>query len=239
MHSSSIRLSIDFFTKVKGFSKDEKGKVVANNGYKASVLKNLNEMIEGGHTEAELSAYINQWAKSNDGASEVYNVEDILRFFGINVNKKEVKIDPNNLIRPGRFYYHPKLQIAPPPPRIKVNVDGTFEASYDNEEFFLEIKQSFTYKDLNRYFLDMMGRHSEEADDRFTGAFKHLLGREELDVIMYSIDASRFVSEDIGRPRPKQPFHIEDYIDYGKELLDERKNTFYMEGLSHVIPRRK
>lgn len=226
-----------FFKGVKGFPSDEHGKVKAPEKYKLLVMENIEQLLNGGMSSQVLAEFMKKYVDEHVTPKEVYSIDDILSYFQVAVKKSIVERDPNNLIEPGKFYFHPALQVAPPPPTITQLDDGTFQSSYDNEEFFLEIKEVFTYEDLVGYFYKVMEIEGDGFKDRDIGGFKHITRSADLDLILYSIDEARFLAEDLGRPRPKNPFDIRDYMDEGGAVLEDRKNTCYMEGLDHVIPR--
>lgn len=238
MNASVIRLSSEFLINVKGFGTDSKGKVKASARYKNVMMNNISELLAGGHTEEELRGYMQLWRGKDENPEDIYKMDDIIRYAGMKVKKSKVIHDPENIIKPGHFYYHPVLQITPGAPKLRILDDGTFEADYDTEPFYLEIVNAFTYRDIATYFHKTMGRSAEDVEDRDVGAFKHILKTMDLDHAMYTIDISRFMSEDIQRPLPKRPFEIKDFEDEGQALLDDRKNNSYMEGLNRVIPRK-
>ena len=237
MINESIRLSIKFFEEVKQFEKDANGKIKGPDKYKVSVMNNLEQLLAGGMNPQLIESYIERYKNEHQTPQEAYNVEEILSFFEVPTKKAVVERDPNNLIEPGRFYYHPALQVAPPPPTVIQLDDGTFQSSYDTEPFFLEMKERFTYEDLVNYFHSRMGRNEQGFMERDIGAFKHLMKSCDLDTMLYTIDSARFLAEDLLKPIPRSPFDIRDYIEEGIAILEERKNTCYMEGLDHVIPR--
>lgn len=236
MKNESIRLSIKFFEEIKKFSRDAQGRIKASEKYKNIVMTNIEEIIAGGMNSKELEALIDRYKTTCETPSEAYSIDDILSFFKVKADKKAVEKNPNNLLEVGAFYYHPALQIAPPPPVITILDDGTFKSSYDTEEFFLEIKECFTLEDLVDYFYKIMG-YNDGFKDRDIGAFKHILKSYELDAVLYTIDESRFLAEDLSKPIPKNPFDMRDYMEEGIAVLEERKNICYMEGLNRVIPR--
>lgn len=235
-----IRLSIKFFTEIKEFGYDEQGKVKADEHYKLKIMDNIAEYLNGGMHPDELRWFMDRYKEQFPDYKQTYDIDEIIGFFGVQVEKKSLKKDPDNLLEPGRFYYHPLLQIAPPPPTLTQLPDGSFKASYEDEEFFLEIREKFTLDDLVDYFNQVMDRKNASfTRERDKGAFRHLLKRYDLDTILYTIDEARALAEDLNKSIPKNPLDIEDYIEDGAAILEERMNTCYMEGLDRVIPRSK
>lgn len=237
--SDTIRLSVKFFTDVKGFKKDSRGRVEANDNYKKSVSKSIETILAGGMAASELEKLMDEYRTSHPTPQDAYNVDDILTFMNIKAQKGTVVQDPDNLLVRGKFYYHPQLQVTPPPPVIRFNPDGTFEASYETEpEFFLEIKDKYTADDLLDYYYKRTETKSNpKFRKRDRGAMDYILRLEELDVILYSIDEAAVMHMDVNGQAPRGPLDIQDYFHYGAALLEDRKNTLEMEGLNHVIPR--
>jgi hypothetical protein len=231
--SDAIKLSIKFFTEIKGFARDPKGMIIADNTYKTLVMNSFEQLLAGGSTTEMMSERMNQYRIDHKSPMEAYTMEDILTFYSVSATKSQRKIDPDNLLEYGRFYYHPALQIAPPPPVIEVNLDGTFTASYEQDPtFYLEVKESFTIDDLIDHFYrrcEIVKQRSRQVEK---GAFKHILKSYELDVILYAIDEA-IACDDV----PRTAFDLEDYFLQAEWILDDRKNTLHMEGLDHVIPR--
>lgn len=238
MNNTAIRLSIKFFLELKGFKRDSNQRIEAPDSYKNKIMNEVQQILQGGTNATVLEEYMDRYKKEHPSPREVYSVQDILNHFQVAVKKKVIEQDPNNLIEQGKFYYHPALQVAPPPPTVIQLEDGTFESSYESEEFFLEIKERFTLDDLVNYFYNIMDVKDSGMKERHLGAFKHILKSTDIDTLLYTIDEAKAMAEDLNKPRPKNPFDITDYIDYGTEVLEERKNTCYMEGLDRVIPRR-
>jgi hypothetical protein len=236
MINDAIRLSIKFFNEVKGFGKDANGKVQAPEDYKVHVMKNIEQLLAGGTSVKEIETLMNRYKSVHPSPQEAYMVDDILSYFKVKADKKEVKRDPNNLLEPGKFYYHTALQIAPPPPTIMQRDDGTFYSSYEDEEFYLEMKEVFTLSDLVDYFYKVM-EIDVDFKERDMGAFKHILKSYDIDTVLYMINEARVMSEDRGKSKPTSPFDIRDYADDAIAVLEDRKNSAYMEGLDRVIPR--
>jgi hypothetical protein len=237
MNNTAIRLAIKFFEELKMFPRDSQNRVKAPDSYKNKIMNEIQEVIQGGTSEIKLEEMMNKYKEEHPEPSEVYSVQDILNYLKIKAKKITIDIDPENMLEQGKFYYHPELQVAPPPPTVVQLYDGTFESSYDNDEFFLEIREKYKLENLVEYFYNIMEITDSGMKERHKGAFKHILKSNDIDVILYTIDESRAMAEDVDKPRPKNPFDIIDYIDYGMEVFNERKNTCYMEGLNRVIPR--
>lgn len=233
--SDAVKLSIKFLTEIKSFPKNDKGVVQAPDQYKDIVWKSFEKLLTQGYTGEAMIEAMDTYKTSHPTPTEAYSMEEIVKFLELAPQSKAVKKkhNPDNLLEAGRFYYHPALQIAPPPPLIEVNPDGTFKASYEEDEFFLEIKDEFTLDDLIAYYHKRIPsgkkRRNLESD---RGSFKFLLKSYDLDVILYCIDESA-ISEYL----PATVFDIEDHAETAELILEDRKNTLFEVGLDHVIPR--
>lgn len=238
MRNESIALSIKFFEEVKGFEK-KNGKIIAPSDYKKRVIQFFDELIEGGMTVSEISEVMERYKKEHEKASEVYSPQEMFKFLNVNIKRGKVKEDPNNLIKRGKFYYHPELQVTPPPPVLRENRDGTFSYVDEKTEFYLEIREKYTLEDLTNYFYKTMNLPKNEMSfKRDMGAFKHMLETMDLDLILYTIDEALFLSIDTNKRHPKVAFDIRDYIGEGEEILSARKAICYEGGLNRVIPRK-
>lgn len=235
--SEAIRLAVKFLTEVKGFEKDQSGKIKASDTYKKIVREGMEAVLAGGMTAGELDHALATYKATCPKASEAYGIDDVLKYLRITAKRGIVTNDPDNLLVRGRFYYHPQLQIAPPPPVVQILPDGTFRASYEEDPtFYLEMKEKYTLDDLLDYFYNRVGIKKQNRK-RDRGALEYILKQYELDVVLYSIDESAVMYLDTNSSPPKNPLDIEDYVENGEALLEDRKNTLQMEGLDHVIPR--
>lgn len=238
IYMQAIRLSKKFFTELKGFGVDSQGMVMAEEHYKAKIANEIAEYLNGGLHPGVLDLYMDRFKQQYPNYQNVYGIGEILSYFGDRTQRKPLTPDPDNLLEPWRFYYHPILQVTPPPPTLEILPDGTFKASYEEEPFYLEIRERFTLDDLVDYFNQVMERQNASfTRERDKGAFRHLLKHYDLDLILFTIDGARFLAEDIGKPIPKNPLDIEAYIDEGVSILEERMKSLYREGLDRVIPR--
>lgn len=235
--NDTIRLSIKFFMEIKGFAKDAKGIILANDDYKRAVSKSIDAILAGGMTAKELDKLMDEYKATHKNPQEAYSVDDILQHMKIKAKKGVIKEDPDNLLVRGNFYYHPQLQVTPPPPVIKMLPNGAFEASYEKDPtFYLEMKERYTIDDLLDYFYQRTGVESKNRK-RHKGGMEYILRMEDIDLVLYSIDEAAVTYMDINAKPPSNPLDIQDYFTYAEAVLDDRKNTLETEGLNHVIPR--
>ncbi len=228
--NESIALSIKFLTEVKGFKQDNKGTVIADDHYKKIVWECFSKLIDGGMNVKEMYSLMDEYKAECSSAHEAFTMDDIYTYFNLKAQKRIREIDPDNLLQYGLFYYHPALQIIPPPPIIDVRPDGTFIPSHI-EKFYLEIKDRFTIEDLIRYYYKRIPtrRNSLERD---IGIVKHLLKSYPLEILLYSIDEASVQEE-----YPRTMFDIQEYITQAELILQDRMNTSFEAGIDHVIPR--
>jgi hypothetical protein len=153
-----------------------------------------------------------------------------------------------NLIQPNQFYYHPALQVAPPPPVIKINDDGTFTESYSEEEFFLKIKECFTLQDAIEYLYSksiISSIDKKEAPMKYVYENKIMpvanqwasAGLNALDLLLFTIDAAHnILAQDTSLQMKLENgiFGLIDYIDHGLEIYKEKVNYCKLSDLTHV-----
>jgi hypothetical protein len=150
-----------------------------------------------------------------------------------------------NVIKAGRFYYHPALQISPPPPVITINDDGTF--SRKEQPFFLKVKDTFTFNDVLEYFYSRFPNIDRNIK-RDIGAIEYLYtktavplvnkqGHEDLDaldLLLFTIDTAFTLCQDMDDKLAKV-LNLTDYMNNGLDVyLDKRENCI-LAGTNHVI----
>lgn len=237
MNNHMMTLAFMFLQDIKGFPVDNHGKVDCEPEYKKAVITDVGQILAGGSVTPGQIKILIQREKENPNKKLFYKVSSILDHYKIDYVRKSY-YDPENILVPGQFYLHPRLQITPPPPVIVVNDDGTFEASYDEDEFYLEIVDKITKKDLVIYFYNKMNStYSEATLPRDIGAFEHMLKFWDVDFILYLIDEAFACSMDEGKPMPKTPLDIQQYEAQATAVYEARKRLSFEEGLDRVLPR--
>lgn len=232
-----VQLATRFFQDIKEFPLNGHGKIECDPRYKKEVMHDIGELLAGGCiTAKELQ---NLFSDETDNPDKIlfYKPFNILEKYGVEIKRKDYRI-PGNLIKAGHFYYHPRLQVTPPPPVIAISDDGTFKASYEDEPFYLEIVEKFTIRDLIDYFY---GKTNSVCPDvhiqKDSGAFEHMLKFWDVDFIMYLIDEAFVCSMDSGKQIPKSPLDIQHYEAEAQYIYEARKLTCYEEGLDRVYAR--
>lgn len=237
--NESTMLTIKFLTEVKGLQKDAEGKIDVGVSYKQKILEEVQSLLAGNLDMPTIYSALERYKQEPVKHIETYNVEEVLNYFRIPFTKGQVVYNPDNLMHPSKFYYHQQLQVTPPPPTLVQRKDGSFEASYDNEPFYLEMRDCYTVDDLLEYFYQRMNVLERMNVERDKGAMKHLLKSYDLDLLLHLIDEAYAQSMDRGMPLPKEPFGMRDYLADAILLYEARKNTCFEGGLNRVIPRTK
>jgi len=237
--NESTMLTIKFLTEIKQIQKDSEGKIAVNVSYKQKILEEVQGLLAGDLDMPTIYSAMERYKNEPVKHVETYNVEEILNYFKIPFTKKQVVYNPDNLMNPQRFYYHQQLQVTPPPPSLVQHKDGSFQASYELEPFYLEMRDCYTVEDLLEYFYSRMNIHERLNVERDKGAMKHLLKSFDLDLILHLIDEAYAQSMDRGVQLPQEPFGIREYLSDAILLYEARKNTCFEGGLNRVIPRTK
>lgn len=234
--ASMIRLAFAFMTRVKQFP-IKHNKVDAPIRYKQRVMAEAERLVATGASVEDVEAYISRYAEEHEAPADAYSIQEVLDYYEYTYDHQDITPDPDNLITPGRFYYHPWLQVSPPPPRVKVHPDGTFEDIY--EPFYLEIVDRVTPDDLVAYFYDLMDVDEPLQDPkRHAGAFRSMVDQYGLDLVMYMMGETQVQAIDAGERPPIDPWQIRTYLNESMERLEEKKNIAYMEGVHYVQPKR-
>ena len=133
------------------------------------------------------------------------------------------KIDPSdipdslwktneNLLKRDSFYYHNKLRLVAPAPIFNVKT-GIMRES----KFYLEMKMTFTLKDLRMYYESRFPKVVEDAKAT-NGALKYLLdnyknaisGIEAIDIVLMLIDTA-YADSRSGGMKPQNPLDLKKY----------------------------
>lgn len=192
-----------------------------------SASTSIPKLIQKGWTIPELKNALDYFAQMYpDISRNVYHIDEI-------VGKME---PPNNLLEPEVFYYHNALREVSPPPRLIKNEEGKFVRQEEN--FYLEMKQRFTLKDLLSYWYQQMeikpNDHMLKQDE---GKFKYILGNYTIDEILFSIDVARVQRKEQRLRLLRNAFDLDKYIDEAREFIRRKQNVHKMSGINKVIRR--
>lgn len=232
-----ILLASKFMHEIKNFEKDPHGFVNCEPAYKLAVLNDIGEILAGGSITSKTFFDLMDKEKENPQKELFYKPSNLLEANNITFERKSYR-DPNNLLVPGNFYFHPRLQITPPIPVLDISDDGTISASYEDEIFYLEMIDKLTKKELVDYFYLKTNSFAPEATlARDMGAFDHMLRFWDVDFILYLIDEAFACSLDSGGQLPKNPLAIQAFEVEALLVYEARKRICYEEGLDRVLPR--
>lgn len=136
------------------------------------------------------------------------------------------------LIESGKFYYHNALRITAPPPVSYIADDGTI-VWLRQPNFYIEMKKSFTDKDLLGYYQEAFDVEVTHPDDikRFTNALSYMANRHGLDTVLFTIDYYRDLIQSENVMPPSVPFDIQRYLPHGQETLENKKAREKGEGI--------
>lgn len=222
-----------FFEHVKKMTPDENGNFKAPTAYKQKRFEEAARLLSGGHSFDTLKDLMLHYADSVQEPEHTLGFQEVLAFEGIEPVFGNIEEDKDNLMKPGQFYWHPKLQETSPPPRIAYDDYGNYE--YFEEPFFLEMKERFTMQDLHEYYVQKMP--FGPFDNRAQGMWRHLLQHHDVEELLFMIDDLYDHYFEQRTPMPPLPFKLQDHTHGGRELLMRRKNICIEGGIDHVIPR--
>lgn len=159
----------------------------------------------------------------------------------------ESKGKTHELIQKDVFYFHPYLQVVPPPPILEQD-PKTGELRQTNQvDFYLKNKESFTLQDALDFFYEKFPDF-RQYKDRDIAALKFMLERDfypaaeranlhrkeavinGLDLYLYTvIEARELIHENDGYL--KSMFNITKYLEDGLYLYEERIHNAKLNGL--------
>lgn len=217
---------------VKGFERDGKGNFPGKDSYKYSVLESAYRALQSG---VDFSFILDSFKDNVD--TSFYNIEDFLKEKTNTTINKRLIHEEGNLIKLGAFYYHPLLQETSKPPMYVLNEETMEIKQVPLEEFFLEIKDSFTVEELLTHY------YREHKMDRIPGTghttqFQNLISSYSLDLILYMIDASVEDMAENPRSGSRSPAFLPEYYERAKEMLGKRKQLAKEGGFNRVKARR-
>lgn len=124
-----------------------------------------------------------------------------------------------NLIKSGKMLYHNELRIVPEAPMVYFDIDSG-EMKKKKQDYFLEIRANYTLDDLVSYI-----KRKEflagccDNDARVKGALKYLLGKYDVDFLLFLIDTAN----DILSVKLRHMRNILDIVEYEVEANENYK----------------
>lgn len=153
---------------------------------------------------------------------------------------KKVDSSRQNLLKQGSFYYHNQLRIVPGAPVRELDYN-TGEIKKIEEEFFLEMRASYTIDNVIDYYIDQLNlTPSYQERSRFIGALKYLLKQYNIDLLLFMIDqaANHLVYDDKSR-RDYNPLNLSDYRGYAEQTLNHKRTETKLSGDDRIVPRKR
>lgn len=139
----------------------------------------------------------------------------------------------DNLIIPGRFYYHPHLQVSQGPPTISLTDDGDFEEKYNSPHFFLRNVRIFTIENFNRYYLDKVNLPYAPLRAKSTANIFLEACMDNLDIALFTIDLAYFKMSNEGVRIQPTLMHLSDYVLEGSLIYEDKRSLMLERGLAH------
>jgi len=125
----------------------------------------------------------------------------------------------------------------PPPPQSYLDYDGVH---FIEQEWYLEIIDSFTDEDLYSYFCKKFNLSPRHPDDikQFKKTLAYMAERHGLDLVLFTIDYASDMVHLCNAEAPRLPFDIQKYIPEVSERYKEKKARDKLEGIDFVVSRK-
>jgi hypothetical protein len=196
---------------------------------KKEVIMDVVELLDKGWTAEELGSHIKNYYTANRGA-----MMDLKAYFR---NLKPTKV---NLLKPCNFYYHNELRITTPPPVVDFDYN-TGELIRTVEDYYLEMKASYTIDELANYFLSKVGLCPGEAmtKNRIIGALQWLANNYDIDLILFMIDIADDIIVTNNLNKLRIPSDVKEYYAEAKELMNNKITECKVAGGDKIVPRKR
>jgi len=197
---------------------------------KNNIINTISNLLQNGYSDRDIKLVIDKHIRK-------FGVEkDITQVFD---DRHKKPTDDVNLIDPNKFYYHSSLRIAPGPPTTKYNPE-TREITRRYEDYFLEMKASYTIKDLVKYYCETMKiKMNKHTISRYHSVFENLLSSYSLDRILFTIDAAAEIRQSNHLNPLVNPFGLTDYMHTGEENYSLKVNLSKQEGVDEIVYRKR
>lgn len=232
IYSDAVKITDNFLIHVKHFEKVN-GKFDLASSYKKMILFNARDLVYWNPTDKILEDIIEGSKSLNPKDIESsYNISDYLKKYSPNkYDYSEAIVENNELLKFGKFYYHPLLQKSSAAPKFILD-SGMNLIEAPREKFYLENINSFTLEDLNNYFIEKTKR-SEVLTPNFNEAMTRIVNHYGLDLTLYMIDFAVQYATDEQLPMPRSPQYLLDNVNLSGAITmyNNRKNACFEEGL--------
>lgn len=206
-----------------------KDKVTQN--LKRVLLQDTVALLNSGWTSQDIINAIAEQDTFDVDDNGEYKISNILS--NLTNNKK-------NLLNPYRVYFHNEIRMAPKPVTIDFDYDSG-EVKRANEEYFLEMRASYTIEDLMKYYLSKPNLVSNRTafTSRVRGGLEWLVNSYDLELVLYMIDASNDHISFCNLNSLKNVMDIQDYYTEAKEIYQRRYNESKVNGDDKIVPRKR
>lgn len=196
---------------------------------KKKIIQDFNQLLANGWVVQELVRYLKLAAQNKDQGAK-----DILGFFQ---DKKPAYV---NLLIPNKMYYHNELRITSKPPVIDYDYD-TGECVRKVEDYFLEMRASYTLEELTAYFKRNAHLYIPEimTDSRLKGALKWLTQNYDIEMVLFMIDIAENQIAFNDAPPLKNPSNLHEYFLNAKAGYEHKMNQCRLAGGAKIVPRKR
>lgn len=144
-----------------------------------------------------------------------------------------------NLLKSDRFYWHNALRIMPGPTKVYFDLN-TGEITREREEWFLEMRASFTLDDLLDYYLAQFQlSRGQINENRYRGTFRYLLSLYDIDLLLFMVDCCAHDRLDRDEGPPTDPIVISDYEWQGREAMNRKITECRQAGGDKIVVRKR
>lgn len=196
---------------------------------KIQIIRDFEELLIYGWTLDEIQKVLRTFIAKHPNVRP-----DIPKLFS-KVNCKRA-----NLLTQGVFYYHNQLRITPGPPKRDLDYN-TGEIIRIDEEFFLEIRASYTIDDLADYYIYQLAiTPSVQERTRLIGAIRYLLKQYPIDLLLFMIDqATNYLQYGDKSRRDYNPLNLSDYRGEAEGAMNEKATETKLSGDDRIVPRKR
>ena len=146
----------------------------------------------------------------------------------------------DNLLTPGKYYYHNQLRLTPGPPVMHLDIN-LGEITTIEEPYFLEMRASYTINDLVDYYIKQFDvKAGPDERKRLVGTFKYLLKTVDVEKLLFMVDVAinTVYSEDMDR-NGFNPFKLIDFRTNAEKQLGEKRTEHMLDGGEKIVPRKR
>lgn len=199
----------------------EKSSITQND--KINAIKSISQCLYNGSTSEDLINTINS-KKDKEKSPNI---------FFKNSNSR------SNLLSPSKFYYHNELRKYPNAPNKIWDID-TGEIVNVVEEYFLEMRASYTINDIIKYISNNKDFLSKTLNDknRATGSITFLLKKYDIDFLLFLLDTTNDIYSS-KQKYAKSLIEITEYEDEAKKNYESKINECKVIGQDKVVAKKR